>query len=36
MLGACHVVGIDVDPDALEIAQANAAEYEDELPVGAT
>ena len=34
MLGACHVLGIDVDSDALEVAQANVAEYEDELPVG--
>jgi hypothetical protein len=33
MLGACHVVGIDVDADALEVAQANVAEYEDDLPV---
>ncbi len=33
MLGACHVLGIDVDADALEVAQANVAEYEDELPV---
>lgn len=34
MLGACHVVGIDVDGDALEVAQANVGEYEDPLPVG--
>lgn len=34
MLGACHVVGIDVDADALEVAQANVGEYEDPLPVG--
>ena len=34
MLGARHVVGIDVDADALDTAQANVAEYEEDLPVG--
>ncbi|GAB4819806.1 hypothetical protein N2152v2_006852 [Parachlorella kessleri] len=33
MLGARHVVGIDVDADALETAQANIAEYEEDLPI---
>lgn len=33
MLGASHVIGIDVDPDALEVAQANVSEYEDDLQV---
>lgn len=35
MLGARHVVGVDVDEDALRIAQQNVDEYEDPLPVGA-
>ncbi len=33
MLGAQHVVGVDVDEDALRVAQQNVDEYEDELPV---
>ena len=33
MLGALHVVGVDVDDDALRIAQQNVEEYEDHLPV---
>ena len=33
MLGALHVVGVDVDDDALRIAQQNVDEYEDPLPV---
>ena len=34
MLGALHVVGVDVDGDALRVAQQNAEEYEEPLPVG--
>lgn len=34
LLGACHVIGIDVDSDALETAQDNMDQFED-LPVGA-
>lgn len=33
MLGALHVVGVDVDDDALRIAQANVEEYEDHLAI---
>lgn len=33
LLGARHVVGVDVDPDALEVAQDNVGEFEDPLPV---
>lgn len=33
MLGAQHVVGVDVDEDALRVAQQNVEEYEDYLPV---
>lgn len=33
MLGAQHVVGVDVDEDALRTAQQNVDEYEDYLPV---
>ncbi|KAL4420403.1 hypothetical protein ABPG75_010059 [Micractinium tetrahymenae] len=33
MLGAQHVIGVDVDDDALRIAQENVDEYEDPLPV---
>lgn len=33
MLGAQHVVGVDVDADALRVAQQNVGEYEDPLPV---
>ena len=33
MMGALHVVGVDVDDDALRIAQQNVDEYEDHLPV---
>lgn len=33
MLGAQHVVGLDLDDDALRIAQQNVDEYEDPLPV---
>lgn len=32
LLGAAHVIGIDIDEAALEIAAANAAEFE-ELPI---
>lgn len=33
ILGACHVVGVDIDADALENAQANIEEFEDPLPI---
>ena len=33
MLGAQHVIGVDVDEDALRTAQQNVDEYEDRLPV---
>lgn len=33
MLGAQHVVGVDVDEDALRVAQQNVEEYEDYLPI---
>ncbi|EFN52561.1 hypothetical protein CHLNCDRAFT_138547 [Chlorella variabilis] len=33
MLGALHVVGVDVDGDALRVAQQNAEEYEEPLPI---
>lgn len=33
MLGAGHVVGIDVDPDALHTALENIESYEDHLPI---
>lgn len=29
MLGSSHVVGMDVDADALQIAQSNVEEFED-------
>ena len=29
MLGSSHVIGIDVDEDALQTAQENCAQYED-------
>lgn len=32
VLGASHVLGIDLDPDALAIAQSNCEDFED-LPV---
>ena len=32
VLGASHVLGIDLDPDALTIAQSNCDDFED-LPV---
>eukprot|EP00300_Choanocystis_sp_HF-7_P008398 c15880_g1_i4.p2 GENE.c15880_g1_i4~~c15880_g1_i4.p2 ORF type:complete len:145 (+),score=45.97 c15880_g1_i4:282-716(+) len=28
MLGAAHVIGVDIDPDALDVFQANLAEFE--------
>jgi hypothetical protein len=34
MLGAQHVLGVDLDDDALRIAQQNVGEYEEALPVG--
>lgn len=34
MLGAQHVLGVDLDDDALRIAQQNVDEYEEALPVG--
>lgn len=33
MLGAGHVLGIDIDRDALATAQSNVAEFEEQLPV---
>jgi predicted RNA methylase len=33
LLGSSHVLGLDVDPDALEMAQSNCEQFEDELPV---
>lgn len=36
MLGAQHVVGVDVDDDALQVAQQNVDEYDDPLPVRET
>eukprot|EP00890_Picochlorum_soloecismus_P000358 jgi/Picsp_1/1322/NSC_04803-R1_riken cdna 2810410a08 len=33
MLGAGHVIGVDVDPDALHRALANMESYEDHLPI---
>ena len=32
LLGASHVLALDIDPEALEVAQQNVDEYED-LPV---
>lgn len=33
MLGAQHVLGVDLDDDALRIAQQNVGEYEEALPI---
>lgn len=33
MLGAQHVVGVDVDDNALQVAQQNVDEYDDPLPI---
>lgn len=33
ILGACHVIGVDLDTDALEIARENIDEFEDPLPI---
>ena len=33
LLGSPHVLGIDIDPDALEVAQSNCDQFEDDLPV---
>ena len=33
MLGAVHVVGVDIDEEALAVAQENVEEFEDPLPV---
>ena len=33
ILGACHVIGVDVDSDALEIARDNIDEFDDPLPI---
>jgi len=33
MLGAGHVIGVDVDPDALRTALENIESYEDHLPI---
>ena len=35
MLGSCHVLGIDIDPGAIELAQSNIDDFE-ELPVSAS
>ena len=32
-LGCPHVLGVDVDPDALDLAASNLAEAGDDLPV---
>jgi methylase of polypeptide subunit release factors len=33
LLGSPAVLGVDVDADALEVAQSNCVQYEDPLPV---
>jgi len=33
LLGSSHVLGLDVDPDALEMAESNCEQFEDGLPV---
>lgn len=33
LLGSPAVVGIDIDPDALEVAQSNCQQFSDDLPV---
>jgi rRNA N6-adenosine-methyltransferase METTL5 len=33
ILGAVHIIGVDIDQDALEIAQLNVDEFEDPLPI---
>lgn len=33
LLGAQHVIGIDIDADALRIAKENIEEFEDSLPI---
>jgi ribosomal protein L11 methylase PrmA len=33
LLGSPYVIGLDVDPDALEVAQDNCEQFEDPLPV---
>jgi predicted RNA methylase len=35
LLGSSQVIGVDVDPDALELAQQNCDDFDDPLPVGA-
>lgn len=33
LMGASHVIGYDIDEDALGLANANKDDYEDDLPV---
>ncbi|GIL55813.1 hypothetical protein Vafri_11173 [Volvox africanus] len=33
LLGSCHVAAVDIDPDALEVAAENVAQFEDPLPI---
>jgi hypothetical protein len=33
LLGSGQVIGVDVDPDALALAQENCGDFEDPLPV---
>eukprot|EP00877_Chromochloris_zofingiensis_P009215 jgi/Chrzof1/4547/Cz14g17230.t1 len=33
LLGSPAVVGIDIDPDALEVAQSNCQQFSDDLPL---
>ncbi len=33
LLGASHVIGLELDADALEVAQDNVQQFEDPLPV---
>lgn len=35
ILGSPHVLGLDIDPEALDVAQSNCEEWEDPLPVRA-
>ena len=33
LLGASHVLGLDLDPEALEVAQENCQDFDGPLPV---